>query len=246
MSLKWIIPLVAMPGAAAAQGTWDYTATFYGWFPGVASAVETPLGTVESEIDFQQILETLDIAFLGALEARRGRLSLIGDLQYFDIGVQAETPRGTLFSDAEVDSELIVLGAYAAYAVIDRPDLRFDVGAGLRYADATFETHLDGQGAIADRTFSSDAGWVDGVIAARINRRFNDRWAGWAFADIGGFGLGESSDLTWQVAAGVGYRINETWTAVGGYRHLAIERGFDDVDISVDVSGPFLGFQMSF
>lgn len=248
MALRWLVlfAATALPSAAAAEGEWDYTATFYGWFPGVSTLVETPVGAVEAEVGFDEILETLDFAFLGAIEARKGKWSLIADLQYFDVGAAAETPVAAQFSEATIDSRMVLLGAYATYAMVDRPGLRFDVGAGLRYADATIDTQLVGQGATADRSFSSDASWVDGVIAARMNLQLDDRWRAIAFADVGGFGIGDSSDLTWQVAAGVGYRLSEKWSAIGGYRHLTIERNFHGSDISVDVSGPFLGFQSSF
>jgi len=251
MSMKWIpllaaIAALAAPGSAAAQGKWDYTATLYGWFPGVKTTVETPVGEIESEVDFEEVLEDLDIAFFGALEARKGRVSLVGDLQFIDLGAEAESPNGLLFSDAEVDSKIVLVSAYATYALIDTDDFRFDVGAGLRYVDASIETHLNGMGATPDATFSRDGGWTDALIAARVTRQFNDRWFGVAYADIGGFGIGDSSDLTWQAFAGGGYRFNETWSAVGGYRHLSIEREFNRFDVTADVSGPFLGFQATF
>lgn len=238
---------LAVPGAAtAADGKWDYSGTLYGWFPGVSTTVETPVGEVESEVGFDEILDTLDIAFLGALEARKGRISLVGDLQYFDVGVEAEPPKGMLFSDAEVDSKMVLLSAYATYALVDREDLRFDIGGGLRYVDATIDTHLNGIGMVPDAAFSRDGGWTDGLVAARVTRRFNDRWYGVAYGDVGGFGIGDSSELTWQVFVGSGYRFNQTWSAVGGYRHLSIERNFNKFDVTAGVSGPFLGFQASF
>jgi hypothetical protein len=251
MSMR-LIPLLAAvvafaaPGTASAQSQWDYTGTLYGWFPGVSTTLETPVGEVESEVDFDEILDDLDLAFFGALEARKGRLSLVGDLQYIDLGVEAEPPQNPLFSAADVDSKLVLVGAYATYALVDTADLRFDVGAGLRYVDASIETHLDGQGAAPDATFSRDGGWTDVLIAARVSRQFNDNWYGVAYADVGGFGIGDSSDLTWQAFAGAGDQLNETWSAVGGYRHLTIERPFGTFDVTVDVSGPFLGFQARF
>ena len=251
MATKWIsllgaVALVGVPGSAAAQSGWDHTATLYGWFPGVSTAVETPFGEVEGKAGFDEILETLDVAFLGALEARKGRLSLVADLQFFDVGVEAAPPGGILFSEAEVDSQLLMLGAYATYAVIDENDLRFEIGGGLRYADATLDTLLIGQGLTPDASFSRNGGWTDMLVSARVRRQFNDGWHGVAYADAGGFGIGESSDLTWQVFAGGGYRLSDTWSAVGGYRHIVIERELDNAAVTVEVSGPFLGFQASF
>jgi len=250
MSNRWIPLLAAVvlaaPGTAAAQGEWNYSATLYGWFPGVKSTVETPFGEVEGEVDFEEILETLDLAFLGAIEARKGRVALVADLQFFDVGVEAEPPAGLQFSEAEIGSQMTLLSAYATYAVVDQTDLRIDVGGGLRYVDASIDTHLVGQGATPDASFNRDGGWTDPIVAARVRRQFNDRWHGVAYADVGGFGVEDSSDLTWQAFVGGGYRIDQTWSAVGGYRHLVIEREFRASPVTVEVSGPFLGFQASF
>ena len=148
----------AAPAVVAAESQWDYTATFYGWAPGISTTVETPLGEVESDLDFEEVLETLDIAFLGAFEARKGRLALVADLQYFDIGVEAEPHTETAFSAAEVDQQLLLFSAYAGYAVVDSAETRFDVGGGLRYVGSNIDTHLEGQGAVPDAEYSLDGG----------------------------------------------------------------------------------------
>jgi hypothetical protein len=251
MSTKWGLLLaatavMAAPGAAPAATELEYAATLYGWFPGVSSTVETPVGTVESEVGFDEILEDLDVAFFGALEARKGRLSLVGDLQYIDLGVEAEPPPNPLFSAAEVDSKLVLLGAYAFYALVDTPNLRFDVGVGARHVDASIDTHLKGRRPAPDASFAREGSWTDGIVTGRITRQINDRWYGVAYADVGGFGIGESSDLTWQAFAGGGYRLNKAWSAIGGYKHLTIERTFGAFDVKADVGGPFLGFQAKF
>jgi len=128
---------------ASAKNNWEYIATSYGWFPGITTTVETPIGEFESEVDFEEILESLDIAFLGAFEARNGRLALVGDIQFFDIGADISPPVGTLSSGGEIDSKLFIVSAYATYAVIDQADLRLDLGGGLRYTDATFDAGLE-------------------------------------------------------------------------------------------------------
>ncbi|MEL7447112.1 MAG: hypothetical protein AAGK02_15095, partial [Pseudomonadota bacterium] len=134
MSLERIILLAAaaMPGTAAADSDWEYTAKLYGWFPGVTTTVETPIGEVEAEVDFDEVLETLDIAFLGAFEARKGRLALIGDLQFFDVSAETERAPGA-FTRAEIDSQLVIFSVYGTYALVDSDDFRFDVGGGLRF-----------------------------------------------------------------------------------------------------------------
>lgn len=253
MSKKWTpllaaVAALAAPGSAAAQSEWDYTATFYTWFLGISTTAETPVGDVESEIDFQEALEDLDFGLLGGFEARNGRVSLVSDLQYYDLGIPAEPPAGLGFTGGETDSKITVLSGYGMYALIDSDAVRFDVGAGLRHTDLSVETQLVGGGSTPDATFSGDTSVTDPLIAARLHRQFNDRWHGVAFADVGGFGIDGSSDLTWQAFAGVGYRFNKTWSAFGGYRNMTVEQSADNADfeVEVDVHGPFLGVQASF
>lgn len=236
MSAKWIalLAVMAAPGSAVADTDWEYTATLYGWFPGVTTTVETPVGEVEAEVDFDEVLETLDIAFLGAFEARKGRLSLIGDLQFFDVSVETERAPGT-FTGADVDSQLTIFSAYATYALVDQDDLRFDVGGGLRYNGTSVEARLVEEGGASGPAFEDDGGWTDLLLAARVRRQFSDKWYGVGYADIGGFGIEESSELTWQVSGGLGYQINETWSAAGGYRHYSVEHGEDLVTTTIEV-----------
>jgi len=252
MSLKRfaLLAVLAVPGAVFAQtsdseNTWQYTWTAYGWFPGVTTTVETPIGEVKAEVDFDEVLETLDMAFLGAFEARNGRFSLIGDLQFFDVSAETERAPGS-FIGAEIDSQLLIFSAYATYALVDSDDLRFDVGGGLRYNDISVEAQLLQEGGTASAPFEDDGGWADLLLAARVYRQFNDKWYGIGYVDIGGFGIGDSSELTWQLSAGAGYEFNDKWSMVGGYRYYSVEHGDELVTSKIEVSGPFLGVQIKF
>ena len=64
--------LTTLPTAALAEQDWRYTGTIYGWLPGVTTTVETPLGDVQAEVAFSDILDKLDFAFLAAFEAQKG------------------------------------------------------------------------------------------------------------------------------------------------------------------------------
>ncbi|GGD02443.1 outer membrane beta-barrel protein [Aquisalinus flavus] len=252
MSTKFLslLAVLALPGTAVAQSSepenkWEYIATAYGWFPGVSTTVETPIGDVEADVDFDEILETLDIAVLGAFEARKGRVALIGDLQFFDVSADTERAPGA-FTGAEIDSQLMIFSAYATYALVDSDDLRFDVGGGLRYNGSSVEAQLIQEGGADGPFFEDDGGWTDLLLAARVYRQFSDKWYGTGYADVGGFGIEDSSELTWQLSAGLGYQFNDKWSTVGGYRHYSVEHGDDLVTATIEVSGPFLGVQARF
>jgi opacity protein-like surface antigen len=243
--LPLTILLAAAAAPAAAQEGWDYTATVSGWFSGLASEVGTPFGEVEAELDFADVWDALNLAFFGSFEARTGRWALVTDLVFADLGSEEETPFGVAFRSAEVDTRLTLFSAYAAYSVVDDPGLRVDLGAGFRYADAKVDVQLQGNAAPTTSLSYSDS-WVDPLIGARARFDLSETWFGNVSADIGGFGLENASDLTWQAYAGVGYRFNETWAMQAGYRHISIDRAFDGADVTLDVSGPIVGIQASF
>ncbi|MEO0872690.1 MAG: hypothetical protein AAFY19_12155 [Pseudomonadota bacterium] len=257
MSAKWIafLSLLATPAAAFAQEAetppkdeWEITNTVYGWFPGITTTVETPIGEVQAEQSFGDVLETLDLAFLGALEARIGRLTLIGDVQYFDISVEDEVTGSAspLIDGVEIGSQILIFSGYATYAVVDTPSTRLDLGAGARFINADIDTTVFRTDEEEDANFTNDAGWVDALVAAKLEQKFSKDWSGTLYADVGGFGIGSSSDITFQASASAGYQIDDTFTVVAGYRFLRIEREIDNAEITVDTSGPFLGAKIKF
>ncbi|MEO1700570.1 MAG: hypothetical protein AAFR71_00845 [Pseudomonadota bacterium] len=232
-------------GALAADD-WDFNATFYGWLPGLGTTVETPVGQLETALDFRDIFENLDIAAFSALEARKGRIAFVGDVIFTDLGAGVETPFGAAFSKGEVDSQTLLISGYAMFALVEQSNFRIEAGGGLRYNAVNVEARLDGTGGVSDVSVRRNEGWFDPIIAARAKMDFSEKWFGSIFADVGGFGIGDAADLTWQAFAGGGYRINDTWSVVGGYRHLEIDRDFTGVDISLQISGPVVGVQAAF
>ena len=83
--------LLSVPVAARDAG-WSFALSPYAWTPGLTSSAETAWGTVEVDKSIGDVLSDLDIAFMGAFEARNGRWSLIADLFYADLS-QVARPR---------------------------------------------------------------------------------------------------------------------------------------------------------
>jgi hypothetical protein len=102
----------AAPMTAAAQ-SWDYAASLYLWMSGIDTSVETPLGTVETELSFGDILEDLDFAFFGTFTAINGPWVVIGDINYSALTSGRASPFGVVFSDVEVETQLTIASAFA-------------------------------------------------------------------------------------------------------------------------------------
>ncbi len=229
-------------GPALAQDAgWKYKATFYGWFPGIDSTVDTRFGTVESDVSSSDVLSNLDMAFMGTFAAQNGRWGFAGDLLYSDISPSQATPL-PFYGEITVDVKLTAISGYALYRVSQDLDVQVDLGVGLRYFDTTLDVALS-PGLRPAASQSVSGSWTDPLIAARLAIALNDDWFLAGFADWGGTGSG---DETWQVYAGVGYNFNEHWSSQVGYRYMDISKNIDGNNVSLGMSGLVLAGTYSF
>jgi outer membrane receptor protein involved in Fe transport len=234
--------LIAGPAAAQSPG-WSFAVSPYAWVPGITAAVGTAWGTIEVEKTSSDVLSKLDLAFMGALEARTGRWGLIADLFYADLSQRRATPLGVLFSQGRIKTEARALSGYAAYRVAQNERVTLDLMAGFRVNSVDLDLSLS-PGLLPGQRVGVSETWVDPLIGGRTRVAITDRWFATAFADVGG--LSAASDLTWQVLATLGYQFNERWSLEGGWRYVSIEKKIEGRDVKTDFSGPLLGVTARF
>src|SRR5688572_20509478 len=79
----------ALPQTATGQITdnWQFGAVIYGYFPSIGGKTTFPAGPGGSiSVDSDTVLDSLKFAFMGALEAQKGRWGLFTDVLYVDLG----------------------------------------------------------------------------------------------------------------------------------------------------------------
>jgi opacity protein-like surface antigen len=234
--------MAAAAGPAAAQSNdWTFYLSQYLCITDPTVPAHTPNGEVSQTLSFSDAIENLEFAFMGTVEARNGPWSVIGDLLYFKLAEVASTPNQVLFSDVDVESKTTVLSSYLTYRAYSTDTMVFDVGAGFRAFWTSLDTTFVGAAAPTE-SFSQDKNWVDPVVAARVRMAFNDQWFGTLMLDAGGY----DDSTTWQALATVGYRLNDQWTFLGGYRYLQAEWDTDFGETSLEFSGPILGVAYRF
>jgi opacity protein-like surface antigen len=242
LALLLAAPLV--PSAAAAQD-WEYQASIYGWFSGLDSSVGTQFGTLDTELSFSDVWDMLDMAFFGTFEARQGQLGFILDLNYTDLSTTKNTPFGVAFSSATVDTKLTIASGYSTWRISDTTAAAIDLAGGFRAYDLDLGITL-APGAAPGQSFSQGDSWFDAVIGARAIFPLGDRWTATVAGDVGGFGIGSSSDMSYNALVTVGYDINDTWSIKAGYRYLGFDKDLNGRDVSLDLSGPLLGVSARF
>jgi opacity protein-like surface antigen len=243
MKLATALFLTCLATPALAQDSaWDFRTTLYLWFPGMSATVETPEGTVSSDVSAADALSNLDMGFMGSVGAQKGNVILWGDLLYTDLGASENTPHGLLWDQVRVSQQLTAVTGYALYDVAPDPAVQVGLGAGFRYFNLSADTVLTGGNQPRVENSLSDSWWVP-VLAAQLYAPLNDRW----FVDgVADWGQAGSDTNTWQVYAGVGYKINETWSTQLGYRYMNFGRTIEGKAIDTDLSGILAGVTISF
>lgn len=219
--------VIAAGPALAEDGGWSFKITPYLFTPKSEIGVMTPRGPVSGELKFSDAISKLDFAFMGAVEANKGKWSIVSDLMYTNLSVTESFAPGGLFSGVNIDSKITALSAVGTYRVVDTGHSSLEVGAGMRAW--WFDTNAKfSAGSLPSEQSSTNENWVDPIIVIRGRVDFNEKMFGSLYLDGGGFGVG--SDQTYQAILGLGYNLNEKWTLVGGLRYIDFSR--NDTDFS--------------
>jgi hypothetical protein len=232
---------------------WQFTVIPYLWASGLEGDVK--VGGQQSSIDlsFSDILEDLDFAGMVQIEARKGRVGLFLNPLYMKLSSEEDFAVGSVQFDVDVETSMasVEFGGFyrlAEYIVSDEKGERvlfFDVLGGGRYVylDSEIDISVLGRGVKTDKTEE----WVDPFIGGRARADLTPRWFIHARADIGGFGIGNTSDAAWNALAGFGYQLNERTAILAGYRALSIDYdGGGNFELDVTFSGPVVGVAIEF
>jgi hypothetical protein len=155
---------------------WTFRVEPYGWLTGLNG--HTGVGPLVADVDlsFSDIFDDINMAAALQVEARRGRLGILADGFYADLGSSGETP-GPFYGDARLDIKQFIGELAVAWRVYESPKAFVDVYAGMRYndmkSDVSGTPDLAGNLAIgqnvADRVVSAIGERVDGEVESRAD-----------------------------------------------------------------------------
>ncbi|TBY08173.1 hypothetical protein [Rhizobium laguerreae] len=236
-----LLPVTAPTPEARADG-WNFSFSPYFWIAGLDGETSVlGLPTVDVSQDFGDILSGVDFAFMGAGDARYDRYSIFTDMAYVRVTTDSGTPRGILAGEVDLKSVTFTALIGGAYTLYEDDRTRFDVLAGARYWH--LETTLSFSGGLlagVSRTDKED--WVDAIVGVKGSYAFNDHifMTGWGMIGAGG------ATLDWDVLGALGYKFNDTVSAVLGYRAQGVDYSNDDFSYDMIQHGPIIGMTIRF
>lgn len=219
---------------------WTHEIAPYVWGAGMDGT--TGVGGVSADVDasFGDILDNLELGFMGMYRGTRDRFSVTIDAVYMGLGATGRGP-GDLVK-ADVDMDQAALEVDLGYEVLEH----LTVFGGLRYNDLSVEVETSGP--LGRQSVDGDENWVDPVVGALYVLPFAEQWSAAFRGDIGGFGIG--SDFAWQGLASLRWQASPSFGVLAAYRYISMdyESGSGSRSFTYDMamSGPALGVVFTF
>lgn len=224
---------------------WEHTLTLYGWLPTFNGTFKYTIpgnnpGDPEQEGE-SSALDSLDMVFMGSYEIRKERWSFLADVIY--LGMSADQNVDLLGSKITLSSEqeltTWMTGFYGGYDIVESPDTKLDIIAGIRY----FSLGLDVSLSLNNKeiNISPLVEVTDAVVGIKGEIEINQNWYIPYLFDIGG----GDSDLTWQAEASIGYRFS--WGDIlATYRYIHYEKDESGLIEDFNLYGPKIGLVFHF
>ena len=195
---------------------WHVDIVPYLWFAGVhgTSGVNGHEASIHATAG--EVLENLNLGFMGAAEIRHNRLLLPMDFMWVKLTDKKafSFDEGATTAKAEFKETIFTPGV--GYRLFEKERFTVDARLGLRYWHLDSSFHI--QGPVVNTGVNGTANWVDVVAGGKIQAALTPKVFVAVFGDAGG----GQANSDWEAAGLLGMRIAKKWTIQGGYRYLSV------------------------
>lgn len=223
---------------------WTFKAAPYLWATGLEGDIGLfGLPAQNVDLSFGDVLDNLDMAFMGVFEARNGPYSFGVELVYSKLSTDIATPVGIAATSIDVKAKTFWGTFYGGYQIVDDATTSVDVIGGMRIWSVDNDFRFNG-GALDGTSTSDGDDWIDPIIGLQFRKELNNNFylSGWGM--VGGFGL--ASDLVWDAAGLVGYEVSDHTSIVLGYRASGVDYSSGGFSYDTIQQGPIFGAAFRF
>ena len=233
--ISLFVILLGFAGPLVAEEELEIYWTPYLWASNLEADLDFGRGPVNTELDFKDILDKLEMTYMHHLEFKKGRWGIANEIIYFDISDSAKDPvPGISKADVQMKQTLVDLVA-TYYAGEDENTTLF---GGLRYikVDPTLET--ESPLPPLNLKFDGDKDWTNLLMGVRQVFPLNERWNLWGIGDVAS---DFDDELSYIITLGANYYMTELLDLKFGYRYARIEYEDSDIKLDEDIDGVFAG-----
>lgn len=232
---------------------WSFKIAPYAWLAGTA----TDVGGEKIRQSFNDLVSLTNAGFQLIVQARYKKWSLSSNLTYARLGDQIV--EGPLLIDFGIDQ--IILDSKLGYTVIDKIDFGNDIIRGWAM-EATIGAIYWSNDVSVGVEFDSDRDipgfpininekldYVDLVFGTNFRIILSKSVLLGLSANIGGFGIGNSSDLYWDFLFVNTFKVSKLLTVTAGYKTFTDKttsgEGEEQIKTNIKTFGPLLGISIN-
>jgi hypothetical protein len=220
----------------SAPGGWEFEIGTYLWMADVSADMGADDVVVEMDEEFKDTLKIVDWGGVLLLQARKDRWHIFSDLQY--MALEDDDHESGIKIETTTRQAVTELGA--GYRFGDR-DMFIEPLLGLRYFYLKNKINIK-PGPRIDGTTD----WLDLFVGGIFEAVLTEKWSFALQGNVGGFGLGSGSDLTWVATTGLKWHITKKSYIGFGYRHMDIDFDHDGIKLDGYFTGPMIGYNYKF
>lgn len=231
---------------------WTFKIAPYAWLAGTA----TDVGSEEVRQSFNDLTSLTNFGFQMLVQAKYKKWSLSTNLTYAKLGDEVEVV-GPLLVDFAVDQ--IILDTKIGYTIIDKIDFGDDIihgwameatiGAIYWFNDVNVDVDVDLDSNIDLPNFPININekleYVDLVVGTNFRIILSKSVLLGLSANIGGFGIGNSSTLYWDLSFVNTFKVSDLLTVTAGYKTFTDKtesgEGKDKIKTNIKTFGPLIG-----
>jgi len=159
--------------------------------------------------------------------------------------------------EIDIDMTLAIIEAGLSYRFLEYPIgesetqvLTMEAYGGCRYTYLKVEQDIHiNKGSFSSLpskvSISKSVDWLEPLVGARVKCGITERLNFTVRGDVGGFGIGSASQLTWVVVTGFQYRMTELLSIYGGYKYYDLDYE-GSIDMDLVLQGPIFGLAFHF
>lgn len=228
---------------------WTFKLAPYAWLAGTA----TDVGGEKIRQSFNDLYSLTNFGFQIIAQAKYKKWSLSTNLTYAKLGDKLE--EGIMLIDFAVDQ--IILDTKIGYTLIDKIDYGDDIIRGWAMdatigaiywsndinVDVNVDSPIDIPGFPVNVNEKLD--YVDLVVGTNFRIILSKSVLLGLSANVGGFGIGNSSTLYWDLSFVNTFKVSKLLTVTAGYKTFTDKtvsgEGEDEIKTNIKTFGPLLG-----
>jgi hypothetical protein len=220
---------------------WKNFVAIYGWVPAINGDVKVKGVDANVDVTYSDVLSNLKFGFMGHYEGFMGHWGIMADGMYGQLEKDQEHPGGLIPGKRQFKATLSLAELAVPYRLTWNPVVA-DVFLGGRFNYFYQEIGIPTIPLKVDSTKQ----WVDPFVGGRILIPLAKSWFLGLRGDIGGFGIGNCSDLALNGNVSINWQITDLVSLHGGYRAYYLKYNESDHQWEGTLHGPWLGVGFSF